>query len=370
MRRAFVLAVALLMVFLPGCGGGGGGGNDTPSSSSDLWQGTWTLNTQETDWGVDNSELPLYAGSFFAIDGNNIRVVLIRDGLVEYNATGTFSVAGSTFTSQVDGMTLVGTFDLQNNDTKVIIYWSDAAGGDTEVYDKDPLQPVYAFGSFFLQYRIYENASTVYQAFLPMTRNDVAIREADIDAIRMFNSADNVVSPSSEGFMAETYMKLDCTVAPCVQSGPLIDHGFYRTIGALPADTYSFEVDTAEGQTLNLDVPFPGQLDLPIVPSASMQSAWSGNDLVLNWTNPTGAANWSEVDQLRIRLFDSAGKVVLYVSLNPSAQTVTISQSLLTLAAAMGNGSLTTWELQTRAYDANDMNFARGYSFRVAIAAP
>jgi len=72
-------------------------------------------------------------------------------------------------------------------------------------------------------------------------------------------------------------------------------------------------VDTADGQTLTLDMDYAGQLILPYVASATMQSQWSGGDLVLSWINPTGATNWSEVDQLRIVLFDGTGKDVLYI---------------------------------------------------------
>ena len=95
-----------------------------------------------------------------------------------------------------------------------------------------------------------------------------------------------------------------------------------------------------------------------------------GNDLALSWVNPTSSTNWSEVDILRIKLLDSSGKVVLFMSLSPTADTVTISNNLLVQAAGLGDSTLSTWEVQTRAYDANNMNFARGNSLRIAIATP
>ena len=340
-----------------------------PDSGGDLWQGTWILNTEETDWGIFNSELPHYTGSFLEIVGNNLRVVFIRDGLVESDTTGTFSVEGTTFTAQIDGQNLVGTYNLQNNNTKAVIYWSAEAGGDTEVYDKQIATPVYSFGLPYLQYRVYDNTTT-YQAWLPMTKDNIPIQEADINNIRLFDSVGNVLPPTSEQFLAQTYMFLNCTVTPCVQGGPIIEHAFLSNFTSLPADTYSFMVDTADGQVLNLDVPYPGQLILPIVASSSMQSAWVGNDLALSWENPTGSTNWSEVDQLRIRVLDSSGKVVLFIRMPPIANTVTISNNLLVQAAALGDSTLSTWEVQTRAYDTNNMNFARGISLRVDIATP
>jgi hypothetical protein len=226
--------------------------------------------------------------------------------------------------------------------------------------------PVYDYGLYFLQYRVYENLEG-YQAYLPMTKDGKAIQQADITDIRIFDSANNIVNATNEGFNAETYMYLNCTVTPCSQSGPLNENGFYRSFSSLPADTYSVEVDTADGQFLTLDVPYSGQLVLPIVSVSTMQSTWVGSDLVLNWTNPVGSANWTEVDQLRIRIFDGTGNPVLYVRLNPSTDTVTIDDSLLNQAASLGDGVLKFWEVQTRAYDNNGMNFARGYSVGLGL---
>jgi hypothetical protein len=55
------------------------------------------------------------------------------------------------------------------------------------------------------------------------------------------------VAATIDGFNAETYMYLDCTVGTCSPSGPLNDNGPYGSFSSLPADTYSFEVNTADG---------------------------------------------------------------------------------------------------------------------------
>jgi hypothetical protein len=228
--------------------------------------------------------------------------------------------------------------------------------------------PEYAFGLSFFQYRVFENSSVGYLAFLPMTKDGEAIQEEDIDDIRIYTSASTVLNGINEGFSTESYMYLNCMVEPCAQSGPLKENGFWRTFAFLPEDIYSVEVDTADGQALNLDAPYPGQLVLPIVLSSTMQSSWDGNDLILNWTNPIGATNWADVDQLRIKLFDGTGKSVMYIRLYPTADTVTINGNLLNQAAGLGDGTLGSWEVQTRAYDENNMNFARGYSNKGILA--
>lgn len=238
----------------------------------------------------------------------------------------------------------------------------------------------FKFGAYYIQYRTYESgASPVYRYFLPMTKDDLAIEPTTdivINGVSMFDSSNNVVSALSSGTNLETYMYLNCMAQPCVESGPLDENGFWGNLPNLPADTYKFVVETLDGQSLNLDVPFSGQLDLPIVSSNTMQSSLAGNDLVLNWTNPVGEPSWTEVDQLRIRLFDINGRPILYVRLDPTAEAVTINGSLLDQSAALVNDMMTTWEIlasweiQTRAYDGNNMNFSRGISNRVDFVAP
>ena len=328
---------------------------------SDLWQGTWTLNTQETDWGEGfNNELPFYVGSYFEINGNSLRVVFVRDGLVETDVTGTFSVEGTTFTANVEGETLVGTYDLQNDNTKAVIYWSEAAGGDTEVYDKAPAIPVYAFGSSsYLQYRVFEDVTGVFQGWLPMTKNGVPIQDADIVDILLFDSQNNAILPTNGAFQSQVFMYLDCTGVSCVESGPRVEHAYWSRYNLLEADTYRLEVNTVDDQILTKTIPYAGQLVLPIVTIDAMQSAWNGNNLVLSWTNPVGAATWPDVDKLRIIIYDGSGETVLNVQMNPTAQSVILDEGLLTQAKALGDGILESWEVQTRAYDENNMNFAR-----------
>jgi len=66
-----------------------------------------------------------------------------------------------------------------------------------------------------------------------------------------------------------------------------------------------------------------------------MQAHWSNGDLVLSWTNPTGELNWQEVDQMRVVLFDVDYNDKVFVSLDKSAETVSLPAGLLTKAAAI-----------------------------------
>lgn len=231
--------------------------------------------------------------------------------------------------------------------------------------------PAFSFTFAFLQYRTYDNpVSNRYQGFVVLTKDGAPIQSADILDISILDSARTPMVATSEGFWAGNYMNLNCSLSPCTQDGPVTQNGFWATLPTLAVDTYSIEVDTADGQLLTLGVDYPGQLELPIVTSTTMQSQWLEGDLVLNWTNPTGATNWSEVDQLRILVFDGTNKDILNVRTGPTTDTVTIPANLVSQAAGLGDGTLARWEVQTRAYDENSTNFARGYSTQVNVAAP
>jgi hypothetical protein len=93
-----------------------------------------------------------------------------------------------------------------------------------------------------------------------------------------------------------------------------------------------------------------------------MYSRYENNDLILGWSNPLGAANWDKVDQLRIVLMADDYTSLVYIQVNPSATSVTIPESIINQANNLGYGAIFWWEVQTRAYDVNNMNYARGYS--------
>lgn len=369
--RALLTAVTMLLVVLSGCGGGGGGGD---GGDNDVWQGTWILNTQETDWGVDNYELGFYVGSNFKIyGGNSIDYNLVYTDINEGSITGSYTVDGDTLTFTIDGdpdSPYVGHFVLSNDNTKVTITWED--DGSIEVYNKQPANPVYAFGTSYLQYRVYEDETGVFAGWLPITKNGVPIKDTDIvtDSIKLIKP-DNTIEPATNGdYEEQIFIHLDCSGdGPCVQRGS-IEHAYWRRYASLEAGTYRFEVKTADGQTLTKTIPYPGQLVLPVVTIDAMQSAWDGNNLVLNWANPVGAATWPDVDKLRIVLYDGSGTVVLVVQMKPTATSVTLDNDLLNQARDLGDGMLQAWEVQTRAYD-DKMNFARStLKLRKGIEAP
>jgi len=223
--------------------------------------------------------------------------------------------------------------------------------------------------SVYFQYRTLEDSnSNSYRAWIGITKSGAPIQETDVDEIVVTDSAGNIITPASYGFYQNAYLSYDCIAGTCTASGPFEDSGFWAVFGDLPADTYQIEVITVDGETVTTNVGYAGQLALPVVASATMQSQWSNGDLVLRWTNPAGAANWTEVTQLRINVLDSSGKEVFYINTDPLNETVTIPAALVSQASNLGNGALARWQVQTRAIDANGMNYARGNSNTIGLS--
>jgi hypothetical protein len=109
-------------------------------------------------------------------------------------------------------------------------------------------------------------------------------------------------------------------------------------------------------------ISYPGQMILPFIESLTMDSRYDNNDLILSWSNPLSAANWDKVDQLRIVLMADDYTPLVYIQVNPSVTSVTIPESIINQANNLGYGEIFWWEMQTRAHDVNNMNYARGYS--------
>lgn len=136
------------------------------------------------------------------------------------------------------------------------------------------------------------------------------------------------------------------------------------TINIDLSNSYDPSNDTSTKIEATKDLSYPGKVVLPYVDFNTMDSLYSNSgDLVLSWTNPTGDANWDKVNQLRIVLMTKDYTSLVYIPANPNSETLTIPESLINQAENLGYGNVSWWAIQTRAYDNNNMNYARGYSF-------
>jgi hypothetical protein len=365
-----------------GCGGGGGGSSDpvTPTATYDA-TGTWSttaIKRYDSDEPETVNEVDEDTITVSQTD-TNITVVTGDD----FTLSGTVSDATYTFSGDLgliqapDGQlgraTMAGTFELTSETSMAgnyTIEWTDESHIHTEQWDftgtKQDLSSNYALAYAHLMYRNYENADNRYQGVIGINDNGGPIQETDIVTVRMTDSGGSIVNTETEGFYHQTNMLLDCTSGTCTQSGPFDDTGLWGSLSMLAPGTYDIEIDMESGQTLSTSCDYGGRFSLPYVSGNDMLADWNDGDLVLSWDNPDTDSAWSEVDQLRIVVFDNNGDVVLIVKVPPTETTVTIPSALVDQSATLlGGNSLAQWEVQTRAYDTNDMNFARGYSSRM-----
>lgn len=214
-----------------------------------------------------------------------------------------------------------------------------------------------------IMYRSYESGSERYQILMGISDNGGPCVETEVIDWVMKDSMGSVLPSSSDLFYRDLYMWYTCDSGGCSQAGPFNESGVLSRYVSFSADSYAIEIEMENGQLLTEELDFPGLLVLPFVSINSMAALWDGGDLELSWVNPTSEGNWIEVDQLRIVIFDDLGNSVLYIRVSPGEESVVIPSALITQAVNLhGSNRLDFWQVQTRAYDSNDMNFSRAYS--------
>jgi len=224
-----------------------------------------------------------------------------------------------------------------------------------------------SIASSYIQYRTVTNTTfNSYRGWLGFTKNGDPIAESDVTEIVVKDSSGSSIGVRKDdfGFYTGTYYigTWNNATSTVDYSGPDFDTGFWIEFpDAIDADDYTYEVTSAEGETLSTTLDYPGQVALPVVDAGTMAFEWLTNgDLRLTWTNPQG-----DYDQLRVVLQEE-GWEFLYVSLPSSAQELTIPSAQVQNMTDLANPSEASWRMQTRSYH-QGMNYARGVSDTVSI---
>ena len=128
---------------------------------------------------------------------------------------------------------------------------------------------------------------------------------------------------------------------------------------------YTYEVTTDDNDIVSDTFNFPGKEELPFVQSATMSNEWIDGSLKLTWENPAEDG----YDQIQIYIWDDdLGADVLYVSLPPNVEELIIPVEWVEIMNDFYNlGDNVVWQVQTRSYTNEGMNYARGYSNFVLI---
>jgi hypothetical protein len=153
-------------------------------------------------------------------------------------------------------------------------------------------------------------------------------------------------------------------------SGPTSYTGFIITFPQgfdLPADNYTLEVLTTDNKLVSKQINYPGQKALPFVDSSTMQSVWQPDgSLDLSWTNPPNQA-LGNYDQLRVVIYDDNADEMLYVRLPVNVNDMTIPSDWVKIMADFYFVTPVRWQVQTRSYTEESMNYAQGISGLVEI---
>lgn len=249
-----------------------------------------------------------------------------------------------------------------------------SCGGDdssTPLTDNDSDTPeiTYKIDSNYLQYRTnVDPSNNHYRGWVGISNNDLPIEMEEIENIIFTDESGSEMVFTDERFWNGKYYLYDCSTGACQVPSLVEESGFYGPLDALSTGTYQIKVETADGTTITKDVDYPGKLELPVVNSDSMQDQWEDGDLILSWTNPTTAATWNEADLLRVNLLTSNYEDLIYVSVDPTEETITIPADLIEKAAEIGKGEVARWQIQVRANDSNGMNYARSISNTIPLS--
>jgi len=226
-------------------------------------------------------------------------------------------------------------------------------------------EPMIVIGGAYLQYRTYEDYTSLYKGWLDFTWDQNPVAEDDIGQITLKNPAGYMVDLNVPTFWSISYIKGEWiqSTSQVSYSDPIVDTGFsiwFPEITNLNEGIYTYEVATSQAGQLNVDVYFPGEVTLPTVTADSMNYEWlDDGSLYLSWDVPVG-----DFDLLRIVLCDQDWQDFLYVTLPtdrndltlPTAQVETITNTFKPFGAYL--------VVQTRSYTETDdgNNYARGIS--------
>lgn len=244
--------------------------------------------------------------------------------------------------------------------------------------------------SSYIQYRTFQKlpgqtTRDRYYGWLSLRKDGLPVQGGDIKHLSFIipgspdeGEPDQTILPQSMGFKRMRHFVMDCITGPCtLPEEPMAESGYWANFGNLSADTYRIEMETYDGKKFSGYLELQPPLALPVIRSGTMQSAWSiGGDLALAWLNPTSDPNWQHVDEISILIYDGAVSPSLLLStrVNPATDVFIIdAPDLAALQEQLdpaGPVEQWQWRLWTRAFDANGMNYAAGYSETHKIAEP
>jgi hypothetical protein len=245
-----------------------------------------------------------------------------------------------------------------------------SGGGNNGVLSDQGSTNNYSVNFSYIQYRNVElNPAPLYVGLVAITDNGGPIVDTDVVAVEIWDSSSNMVTPDSDRFFHIQALTYDCRTGACNPVQQVDNTGGIFIFNSLPADTYTADVEMDNGQILTVVRDVPAPMVIPFVSSTLMNGLYNiSGDLELSWTNPTGQANWGEVDELVVVLIDDVGNEVFLGTLAPTEESFSVPAALVAQAATISGGSaVDRWRIRTVARDSNSFIFAGGFSTTVNL---
>jgi len=204
----------------------------------------------------------------------------------------------------------------------------------------------------YLQYRTVENSVGsplgYFAAWIGIKENGQLVQQDDITSVKLYNPSGVEMTPSSSpAFLTSSITRVEWnrttsqfdTVAPYDYTGFFFN---FSNLASLVPGTYTFTVQSANGEEQSIDVHFPGRDDLTPIASSSMNFQWeTDGSLTLSWTEPV-----EQFDQTRIYFYDLSGRDFFLAKIAPGVSQVSLSAALvqqLTLAAQLSPPTTVRW---------------------------
>lgn len=305
-----------------------------------------------------------YSGVGFSISRSNNVITLTKD------ETGYHQNVRIAFSEDLTTGTLSGTVQDDDGCTGDVT-------GDITLITHTPAQ----ISSSYLQYRTYPESNLNHQsAWIELTKDGQPIVQEDISEARLYRALeinDNLVGSAK----SPDYFSTDSTYYGSYNSETeTVDVGeSLQTISGmslklnegLPQDDYIFVADLTENEmtySVRKRIHYSGDTLSPIV-SNIMTQRNETNDLVISWDSlPEG----TEAQSLRVKLvkadYGTLWKDLLIVTVESDelTHTITIPAATMTTLEEMAEGipgyGVLTVQVQTRTFNEDGMNDARGYS--------
>jgi hypothetical protein len=226
----------------------------------------------------------------------------------------------------------------------------------------------------FIQYRTHENAANNgYYAWIEYKDGGVPVSPDVLANAKILDPSNNVLT-ATPGYLQANFVVAtwNATTSSFGTANTISYSSYFFNLATanLSLGDYTFKTTLAEGQVLSTIRNVPNKVELPVVLSSSMNPTMNADtSLTLSWAAPTTETSYRY--RVVVRKVGETGMPEIFHAVVPNGTTsITLSPALLyqiSLATGVTESTPLGWEVQTRRYDANNFEIARGRSAIISM---